>query len=80
MSSILTCSEYSQVVGALASAQIADWIGRRNSLVIALVISFAAISMEMVATTNEVFFGGKFLNGFAVGTLQAVSGTYIGEV
>jgi hypothetical protein len=36
--------------------------------------------MEMVATTNEIFFGGKFLNGFAVGTLQAVSGTYIGEV
>lgn len=47
---------------------------------IALVFSFAAISMEFVSTTNELFFGGKFLNGFAVGTLQAVSGTYIGEV
>ena len=71
---------FRQVIGALASAQFADWIGRRYSLVIALIISFAAITMEMVATTNEVFFGGKFLNGFAVGTLQAVSGTYIGEV
>lgn len=36
--------------------------------------------MEFVATTNPLFFGGKFLNGFAVGTLQAVTGTYIGEV
>lgn len=43
-------------------------------------MSFAAISMEFVATTNPLFFGGKFLNGFAVGTLQAVTGTYIGEV
>lgn len=49
-------------------------------MVIALVISFAAITLEFVATTNEQFFGGKFLNGFAVGTLQAVSSTYIGEV
>ena len=36
--------------------------------------------MEFVATTNEVFFGGKFLNGFAVGTIQIVAGAYIGEV
>lgn len=34
----------------------------------------------MVATTNPMFFGGKFLNGFAVGTIQAVASTYIGEV
>ena len=26
------------------------------------------------------FFGGKFLNGFAIGTLKAISTTYIGEV
>lgn len=36
--------------------------------------------MEFIATTNELFFGGKFLNGFAVGTIQTVSGAYIGEV
>lgn len=36
--------------------------------------------MEFVATTNELFFGGKFLNGFAVGTIQACAGTYIAEV
>lgn len=46
----------------------------------ALVISFAAITLEFVAVKNEEFFGGKFLNGFAVGVLQAVAGTYIGEV
>jgi SP family general alpha glucoside:H+ symporter-like MFS transporter len=69
-----------QVIGALTCGQVADWIGRRYTIVIALIISFAAITMEFVATTDELFFGGKFLNGFAVGTLQAVAGTYIGEV
>jgi SP family general alpha glucoside:H+ symporter-like MFS transporter len=38
------------------------------------------VTLEFVATTNPQFFGGKFLNGFAVGTLQAAAGTYIGEV
>ncbi|KAL3421068.1 MFS hexose transporter [Phlyctema vagabunda] len=70
----------SQVVGALFSGQLADRIGRRWCLVGALALSFVAITMEFVATTNQLFFGGKFLNGFAVGTIQAVSGTYIGEI
>lgn len=47
---------------------------------LALAISFVSITLEVIATTNEMFFGGKFLNGFAVGTLKAVSATYIGEV
>lgn len=36
--------------------------------------------MEFVATTNELFFGGKFVNGFAVGALASVTISYIGEV
>ncbi|XPT04588.1 hypothetical protein M3J09_013664 [Ascochyta lentis] len=36
--------------------------------------------MEFVATTPELFFGGKFLNGFVVGALASVTVTYIGEV
>lgn len=62
------------------SGQLSDVIGRRWTLVTALAVSFAAITIEFVATTNEVFFAGKFVNGFAVGTIQATSGTYIGEV
>lgn len=45
----------------------------------AFAIGCIAITMEVVATTNEMFFGGKLLNGLAVGTLKAVSATYIGE-
>ncbi|KAL4806888.1 hypothetical protein BDV18DRAFT_138403 [Aspergillus unguis] len=68
------------VLGSLGSAEIADWIGRRNTLVIALILSYGAVTLEFLSTTNEIFFGGKFLNGFAVGTMQAVCATYIGEI
>lgn len=68
------------VVGALGSAEIADYIGRRYTLIIALAISYGAVTLEFLSTTNEMFFGGKFLNGFAVGAMQAVCATYIGEV
>lgn len=47
---------------------------------IALCISYAAVTVEFVATTNPVFFGGKFLNGFAVGALATITVSYIGEV
>ena len=67
-------------MGALGAAQIADWIGRKYTLMGALALSFVAVTLEFIATTNPMFFGGKFLNGFAVGTIQTVAYTYIGEV
>ncbi|CAI7597645.1 unnamed protein product [Penicillium manginii] len=70
----------SAVVGALCSGQIADAIGRKITILVSLLISVAAISLEFRATTNEMFFGGKFLNGFAVGALASVPITYIGEI
>ncbi|CAI6087915.1 unnamed protein product [Clonostachys chloroleuca] len=70
----------SGIVGALGCGAIADWLGRRATIIICLVITYAAITMEFVATTNELFFGGKFLNGFAVGALASVTVSYIGEV
>ncbi|KAF2119603.1 hypothetical protein BDV96DRAFT_610547 [Lophiotrema nucula] len=70
----------SAVVGALGCGQIADWLGRRAVVMICLVITFAAVTMEFVATTNGLLFGGKFLNGFATGALASVCVTYIGEI
>lgn len=45
-----------------------------------LVISYAAITLEMVATTNPMFFGAELLNGLSIGNLATVCITYIGEV
>lgn len=70
----------SAVVGALCSGQIADTIGRRITIGGALLVSVAGITLEFMATTNQMFFGGKFLNGFALGALASVPVTYVGEV
>ncbi|KAK3938175.1 general substrate transporter [Diplogelasinospora grovesii] len=70
----------SQMIGALGCGALADRFGRRVVIMMALVISYAAITMEFVATTNSLFFGGKFLNGFATGALASVTVTYIGEI
>ena len=67
-------------MGALGCGQLADWLGRRLVIMICLTVTFAAIIMEFVVITNEMFFGGKFLNGFVVGALASVTVTYIGEV
>jgi len=64
---------YRAIVGALGCGQMADWLGRRLVVMLCLAVTFAAVTMEFVATTNELFFGGKFLNGFVVGALASVS-------
>jgi SP family general alpha glucoside:H+ symporter-like MFS transporter len=51
--------------------------------VIALVISYVAITLEIVASGahgNGIFFAGRFLNGFVVGLLITVCSSYIGEI
>lgn len=68
------------IVGALGCGAIADWLGRRAVIMICLVITYVAITLEFIATTNEVFFAGKFINGFAVGALASVTVSYIGEI
>lgn len=68
------------MVGALGCGFLADWLGRRAVIMLCLLVTYAAITMEFVATTNALFFGGKFLNGFVLGAMASVTVTYIGEV
>ncbi|CAH0030467.1 unnamed protein product [Clonostachys rhizophaga] len=70
----------SSVIGKFCAGYLADHFGRKPLLITALLVSFAAITLEFLATYSAMFFGGKFLNGFAIGTILSVSVTYIGEV
>ncbi|KAK2056392.1 alpha glucoside transporter [Colletotrichum caudatum] len=67
------------VISSIASAELADFIGRKKVLAIALLISFVAVAIEFIATTNAVFFAGKLLNGFMVGAVGTIMVSYIGE-
>ncbi|OAP60823.1 hypothetical protein AYL99_05825 [Fonsecaea erecta] len=62
-----------RIIGALAAGQVADCIGRRNTLVVAIGLSLAAVTMEFVATSKELFFGGKMLSGLAVAAIESVA-------
>lgn len=68
------------VLGTFAAGYIADKTGRKPVILVSLALSFAAIAIEFVATTNAMFFGGKFMNGFVAGVILSVAVTYIGEV
>ncbi|KAH8812998.1 putative maltose permease [Xylogone sp. PMI_703] len=70
----------SNLISSLIAGQVSDKIGRRYTIAIALLISFAAVTLEATAVSNEVFFAGKFLNGFVTGTLTSVSVSYIAEI
>ena len=68
------------VVGSLGSSFLADKFGRKLVYAIAFMVMLIGITLETVATTNSVFFAGKFINGFAVGAFGTVTMTYLGEV
>ncbi|KAL2838532.1 general substrate transporter [Aspergillus pseudoustus] len=70
----------SGVIGSFLSGWLADKIGKKLMITIAYVLILAGISIEMVATTNPIFFVAKFIIGFAIGIGLAVSFSYIGEV
>ncbi|OGM39568.1 hypothetical protein ABOM_011784 [Aspergillus bombycis] len=67
-------------VGTLGAAYLADKIGRKYMLLIGLAIGYAGITLEITATSLQVFFIGKFINGFAIGTYSSVAVSYVGEI
>jgi MFS transporter, SP family, general alpha glucoside:H+ symporter len=68
------------IFGTLCAGWLADRFGRKPVMFVSLFLSFAAIAIEFVATTNAVFFVGKLINGFLTGALLTAAMTYNGEV
>lgn len=64
----------------MASATIADKLGRKPVLGFGFLIKAISTTLQVIATTNSVFFGAMVLNGVSSGTLTTMAFTYIGEV
>lgn len=68
------------VLGGFLGSQMADWIGRKPTLLIASLSTIGFITIEYLSTTIEVFFAGKFLNALSLGMISSVATTYMGEI
>ncbi|KUJ13503.1 MFS general substrate transporter [Mollisia scopiformis] len=68
------------VIYSLGAGWFADRIGRRYTLLSGFLLSFIGITLEVIATTNDLFFAGKSINGLAIGVLISVGMTYVGEI
>ncbi|KAL1864918.1 hypothetical protein VTK73DRAFT_5604 [Phialemonium thermophilum] len=68
------------VISSLVAAEVSDIIGRKLILLVALIVSFVAVGVEVAATTNPVYFAGKLINGIMIGIIATSMITYIGEI
>jgi len=51
----------SACIGSLGIAYIADKVGRKWAYALGLLFSYVGITLELIATTNIMFFLGKFI-------------------
>lgn len=59
--------------GALTSAPIADYFGRRIAMIIDSVVFCFGVILQTAATSIPLFVAGRFFAGYGVGLLSATS-------
>ncbi|KAL2266949.1 hypothetical protein VTJ83DRAFT_4226 [Remersonia thermophila] len=78
MTSILSCGTF---FGALIAGDVADFIGRRPTIIFGCVIFCVGCVLEIVSTNQLVLFVmGRLVSGLGVGAISAVILLYMAEV
>ncbi|CUM53831.1 unnamed protein product [Debaryomyces tyrocola] len=70
----------SVVIDRFVGSFMADSIGRKLTLLIAVGATIGFIVLEYVSTTIEVFFAGMFLNALSLGIIAAVSTSLVADI
>ena len=78
MTSILSCGTF---FGALISGDIADFVGRRVTIIIGCLIFTVGCVMQVISTNQEVLFiFGRLIAGLGVGFISAIIILYMSEI
>ncbi|KAI8653962.1 hypothetical protein LRP88_01999 [Fusarium phalaenopsidis] len=67
-------------IGALNQGRIADWISRKRSLMVAVVIFTIGSSIQTAAVNYDMLTAGRFFGGVGIGMLSMVVPIYISEI
>jgi MFS family permease len=66
--------------GSLVNGPVADRLGRKLSMIVAVIIFLVGSSLQAAASTDAVLFAGRAVAGFAVGMLTMVVPMYMSEI
>jgi MFS family permease len=66
--------------GSLVNGPVADRLGRKLSMIVAVIIFLVGSSLQATASTDAVLFAGRAVAGFAVGMLTMVVPMYMSEI
>ena len=77
MVSILSAGTF---IGTLISGDVADFIGRRTTIMSACVVLCIGAVLQTASTTLGLFVAGRLITGFGIGSVTAVIVLYMSEI
>jgi len=66
--------------GALAAGDVADWIGRRTTIILGCVIFTIGVVLQVASSTIPLLVVGRVIAGLGVGFVTAIIILYMGEI
>ncbi|XP_014561387.1 hypothetical protein COCVIDRAFT_33734 [Bipolaris victoriae FI3] len=66
--------------GALAAGSVADWIGRRSTVIVGCAIFSVGVIFQVASTTVALLVPGRLIAGFGIGFVSAIIILYMSEV
>lgn len=64
----------------VAAGDLADWIGRRTTVILGCIIFSIGVALQCASTTYDVLIAGRFVAGLGVGFVSAIIILYMAEV
>lgn len=75
--SILSCGTF---FGALMAGDLADWIGRRTTIILGCFVFIVGVILQTASTALGLLVAGRLIAGFGVGFVSAIIILYMSEI